>query len=98
MTDVAERRLAALLLEHRPSSEQPRNILRTLLSVQQAFGHVPPESVLPIAAALGVTEADVAGVLSYYPDLHTKPRGRHVIRLCMGEACVANRSPRLLTE
>lgn len=98
MTDTAAATLAALLLEHRPSPEQPRNILRTLLSVQQVFGHVPPASVLPIAEALGVTEADVAGVLSYYPDLHTKPRGRHVIRLCMGEACVANRSPRLLTE
>src|SRR5262245_55930358 len=46
-----------------------------------------------IAAKLGVTEADVAGVLTYYPDLRTTPPGRHVIRVCMGESCVANHCP-----
>lgn len=90
--------LAKLLQEHRPSPEQPANILRTLLSVQQVFGSVSPETIRPIAEALRVTEAEVAGVLSYYPDLHTKPHGRRVIRLCLGEACVANRAHRVLAE
>jgi len=90
--------LARLLQEHRPSSDRPANVLQTLLSVQQAFGSVPPETIGPVAEALGVTEAEVAGVLSYYPDLHTTPRGRHVIRLCLGEACVANRAHRLLAD
>jgi NADH:ubiquinone oxidoreductase subunit E len=90
--------LARLLEEHRPRPDRPANILRTLLAIQQRLGHVPPEAVGTIAHTLGVTEADVAGVLSYYPDLHTIPRGRHVVRLCLGEACVANRAPRLLAE
>ncbi|ALA60214.1 NAD(P)H-dependent oxidoreductase subunit E [Nitrospira moscoviensis] len=90
--------LAGLLEEHRPQPGRRANILRTLLAVQQALGHVPAGAIAPIADALAVTEADIAGVLSYYPDLHTIPRGRHVIRLCLGEACVANRSAGLLTE
>lgn len=90
--------LAGLLEEHRPRSGQPVNLLRTLLAVEQALGYVPREALTPIALALGVPEADVAGVLSYYPDLHRTPRGRHTLRLCLGEACVANRSARLLTD
>lgn len=72
------------------------NILKTLLTIQQANGHVPIDSVPHIAHSLGVTEADVAGVLSYYPDLRTNAPGRHVVRVCMGESCIANHCDRVL--
>jgi len=74
------------------------NILRALLAVQADKGHVPPASVSEIAGALGVTEALVAGVLSAYPDLRTRPAGRHVVRVCRGESCVANRCELVLKE
>jgi NADH:ubiquinone oxidoreductase subunit E len=74
------------------------NILRTLLVIQDELGHVPPVSVPEIAVALGVTDAQVAGVLSAYPDLRTKPAGRHVVRVCQGESCVANHCGRVLKE
>jgi NADH:ubiquinone oxidoreductase subunit E len=90
--------LDRVLEPHRPRPGEQANILRTLLAVQQALGHVPPNAIGPLADALRVPEAHVAGVLSYYPDLHTTPRGRHVVRVCLGEACVANRSPRLLAD
>lgn len=98
MTDRDAALLREVLDEQRPTPDRPANILATLLGIERALGHVPPEAVGSIAAALGSTEAEVAGVLSYYPDLHTRPHGRHVIRLCRGEACVANRAGRLLAE
>ena len=57
--------------------------------VQGELGYVPAEAVPRIAAALGVTDSDVAGVLSFYHDFRTDPPGRHVIRFCMGESCLA---------
>jgi NADH:ubiquinone oxidoreductase subunit E len=69
-----------------------------LLTVQEALGHVPLDGLNEISCALGVTEADVAGVLSYYPDLRTRPSGRHLIRVCMGESCMANHCGRVLRE
>lgn len=75
----------------------PPNILEALLAVQEAVGYVPPESVSEIARTLEMTEADVAGVLSFYPNLRTRPAGRHVIRVCMGESCVANHCSRVFT-
>ena len=84
--------------QHRPEPGQPANILRTLIAVQQILGYVPANAIGPVAKALQVPEAHVAGVLSYYPDLHAAPRGRQIIRVCLGEACVANRSPTILAE
>jgi NADH:ubiquinone oxidoreductase subunit E len=70
-------------------SAQPPNILATLQSIQKELGYVPREAVPKIAAVLGVTDSDVAGVLTFYHDLRTEPVGKHVIRFCMGESCLA---------
>ncbi len=75
---------------------RPPNILQALLAVQRALGLVPPEAVPAIAAALEATEAEVAGVLSYYPDLHGRKGGRRTLRVCLGEACLANHADRVL--
>lgn len=82
--------LAEALESCRPVPPARPNILRTLLAVQSAMGHVPTRSIPQIAQMLGVTEAQVAGVLSYYSDLRTQSPGRHLIRICMGESCMAN--------
>lgn len=69
---------------------RPPNVLDTLLAVQAKIGYVPPSAVPEIARALTVTEAEVMGVLTYYPELRTHQTGRHLIRVCTGESCVAN--------
>ena len=74
----------------------PGNILQALLDMQAALGAVPHSAIPEIARSLEVTEADVAGVLSFYPDLRGRPAGRHVIRVCLGESCMANHSDRVL--
>lgn len=82
--------LAELLETCRPGPPDRPNILKTLLAVQFAMGHVPTSAIPQIAQVLGTTDAQVAGVLSYYSDLRTQPPGRHLIRVCMGESCMAN--------
>lgn len=63
---------------------EPPNILQSLLALQEQLGHVAADMVPVIAKSLGVTTAEVAGVLSYYPDLRSSAPGRHIIRVCMG--------------
>jgi NADH:ubiquinone oxidoreductase subunit E len=74
----------------------PPNILSTLQKVQGELGYVPAESVPKIAAALGVSDSDVAGVLSFYHDLRTEQPGRNIIHFCMGESCLAARCEKSL--
>jgi len=63
--------------------------LPILHAVQAAFGHVPAEVLPVVAKALGVTVAEVQGVVSFYHDFRASPPGRHVLRLCRAEACQA---------
>jgi NADH:ubiquinone oxidoreductase subunit E len=85
--------LAELIESCRPEPPDPPNLLKTLLTIQRALGHVPVAAIRQVSQALAVTDADVAGVLSYYPDLRTEAPGCHVIRVCMGESCMANHCP-----
>ena len=90
MTTGRRPTLAEALEPCRPLPSAKPNILKTLLAVQSALGHVPTNAIPQIAHALGITDAQVAGVLSYYSDLRTQSPGRHLIRVCMGESCTAN--------
>jgi NADH:ubiquinone oxidoreductase subunit E len=88
--------LAEIIESCRPQSASEPNLLKTLLAIQETLGYVPIAAIPEVAYALGVTEADVTGVLSYYPDLRTAPPAPHVIRVCMGESCMANHSSAVL--
>lgn len=62
-------------------------LLPILHDLQAEFGYVPEEAEPVIAAALGLTRAEVHGVVSFYHDFRDHPSGKHVLRLCRAEAC-----------
>jgi formate dehydrogenase subunit gamma len=64
-------------------------LLPVLHALQDRIGHVPPEAVPRIAQALNLSRAEVQGVLSFYSDFRSTPPARHVLRLCMAEACLS---------
>jgi len=88
--------LEEVLESCRPAPPAKPNILRVLLALQEALGCVPVKMVPRIAQVMGVTDAQVAGVLSYYPDLRTASPGRCIVQICMGESCTANHGGRVL--
>src|SRR5271165_3221544 len=77
--------LASEIVARHAAQEGP--LLPILHDIQAAFGHVPPEAVAVIAAALNISRAEVHGVITFYHDFRTAPAGRHVLKLCRAEAC-----------
>ena len=77
-------RLDAIIALHR-DREGP--LLPILHDVQVEWGFVPEDVQPVIADALGMTRAEIHGVVSFYHDFREKPAGRHVLRLCRAEAC-----------
>jgi len=77
-------RLAQILDAH---AGQAGALLPILHDVQEEFGHIPETAYEPIAGALRLTRAEVAGVIGFYHDFRKAPAGRHVIKLCRAEAC-----------
>ena len=78
--------LADIVRRH---GERPDALLPILHDIQDARGYVPAELVPAVASALGLSRAEVHGVLTYYRHFRQTPPGRHVVRVCCAEACQA---------
>ena len=76
--------LDKLLAEHRG---EPGSLIQVLHQAQNLFGYLPKQVQSKIAQALGLTEAEVEGVVSFYSYFTRVPRGKHTIRVCLGTAC-----------
>ena len=81
--DLSER-LEAIVALH---LDREGPLLPILHDVQAEWGYIPEDAQPVIAAALGLTRAEIHGVVSFYHDFREKPAGRHVLRLCRAEAC-----------
>jgi NADH:ubiquinone oxidoreductase subunit E len=55
--------------------------------IQQLVGYIPPEVIPHIASALGLFPSQVQGVITFYAQLYTEPRGKNIVRVCRGTAC-----------
>jgi NADH:ubiquinone oxidoreductase subunit E len=68
-------------------SQQKWALIPLVQKIQNKFGYIPPQSLPIIAKALGLFPSQVQGVISFYAQLYTEPRGRQVVRVCRGTAC-----------
>jgi NADH-quinone oxidoreductase E subunit len=50
-------------------------------------GHVSPETMAEVAALLGLPEAEVRGVASFYTMYNKRPVGRYLIQVCTNISC-----------
>lgn len=62
-------------------------LIPLLQEIQQEAGYIPPEVIDPIARVTHLFPAEVQGVITFYEQFHTVPRGRNIVRVCRGTAC-----------
>jgi len=62
-------------------------LIPILQSAQNMFGYLPETVLKKISAQLKMPYSEVAGVVSFYSYFSTIPRGRNIIRVCLGTAC-----------
>lgn len=68
-------------------SQEKWALIPLLQKIQNEFGYIPPQSIPVIAKNLRLFTSQVQGVISFYAQLYTEPRGRNVVRVCRGTAC-----------
>ncbi|MFH0941555.1 MAG: NADH-quinone oxidoreductase subunit NuoE [Chloroflexota bacterium] len=71
-------------------------LIPLLQKIQEAFGYIPAGAVRPIAASLGLFPSQVQGVITFYSQFYTTPRGQHIVRVCRGTACHVRGSKTIL--
>jgi NADH:ubiquinone oxidoreductase subunit E len=62
-------------------------LIPLLHEIQRVFGFIPPPAIGPIASAMGLFPSQVQGVITFYSQFYTEPRGKNIVRVCRGTAC-----------
>lgn len=62
-------------------------LMPALQAIQEEYGYIPEPTVHLTAERLNVYTSQIYGVLTFYAQFHLKPRGKYIIRVCMGTAC-----------
>ncbi len=73
-------------------------LIAVLQRVQEKIGYLPEEAMRTIADRLSMSLSNVYGVASFYKHFHFKPRGKNVVKVCMGTACHVRGGKAVLTE
>jgi NADH:ubiquinone oxidoreductase subunit E len=77
-------KLKEIIAEH---SQQRWPLIPLVQRIQNEFGYIPPQSIPILARALRLFPSQVQGVISFYEQLYTRPRGKKIVRVCRGTAC-----------
>ncbi|MBP3892096.1 MAG: NAD(P)H-dependent oxidoreductase subunit E [Solobacterium sp.] len=78
--------------------DEPGPVIVMLHEVQDELGYIPFEAMEKISAATGTSPADVFGVVNFYAQFTTQPKGKHVINVCLGTACYVKGAQALIDE
>lgn len=80
------------------ASGQRGVLIAVLQKVQEKVGYLPEDAMNMIAERLHMSLTNVYGVASFYKHFHFKPRGKNVVKVCMGTACHVRGAKAVLTE
>lgn len=65
----------------------PGSVIGVLRECQDVVGYLPVELIDHISHGLNLSRSEVFGVASFYSLFSFEPKGRHLIKVCMGTAC-----------
>jgi len=62
-------------------------LIPVLQEVQEICGYLSEEVIQRIGKGLRIPTSRIYGVVTFYAQFYTTPRGRHTVRVCRGTAC-----------
>jgi len=73
-------------------------LIPVLHEAQEIYGYLPIEVQTIISKNLGVPMAEIYGVVTFYTQFTTQPKGKYKIGVCLGTACYVKGSGDLLEK
>jgi len=86
-------KVGEILYEH----DKKRGILiHALQKIQEDCGYLPEDVLRKLSKKLDLSLAEIYSVASFYKMFHFTPRGKKIVRVCLGTACYVRGSKKVL--
>ena len=73
-------------------------LISILQGIQSKYGYLPEKSLNIVSEKTGRSLVDIYGVATFYKSFRLKPRGKHLISVCLGTACHVRGGPVIADE
>jgi NADH-quinone oxidoreductase subunit E len=73
-------------------------LVSILQDIQAEYNYLPKETLVEVSQGLDIPLTQVYSVTSFFKAFSLKPRGRHLINVCLGTACHVRGAVRILEE
>ncbi len=73
-------------------------LIATLEEIQSKYGYLPEQELRAVAAETEHSLVDIYGVATFYRAFSLKPRGKHLVSVCLGTACHVRGGPAIAKE
>lgn len=77
-------------------NSDPTSIISILQDVQKHYRYLPGDVLTYVAEKLGISEAKVYSVATFYDNFSLDPKGKYLIKVCDGTACHVRKSGPIL--
>lgn len=78
------------------TADKRPHLISALLDVQKNFNYLPEQELDRLAAELRVPITRLYAIATFYAAFSLQPKGRHIIRVCLGTACHVRGGQRIL--
>ena len=92
-TKEQEKELRAMIDSHRST---PGLVMPILQQAQDIYGYLPEQVLQIISEEIDVSVSELYGVVSFYAQFATDPKGKHQVNVCMGTPCYVKGAQDLL--
>jgi NADH:ubiquinone oxidoreductase subunit E len=78
--------------------EKNRGVLiHVLHQIQEDNGYLPEDILRKLSKNLNISLSEIYSVASFYKMFHFRPRGKKIVKVCLGTACYVRGSKKVLT-
>ncbi|MBN2097303.1 MAG: NAD(P)H-dependent oxidoreductase subunit E [Candidatus Omnitrophica bacterium] len=88
-------RLDTILEDREKSSCE---LIEVLQDIQDSYNYLPEEALKTVSQRLNIPLIEVFRVANFYKAFTLKPRGKHLLTVCLGTACHVRGAPKFLDE
>ena len=83
-TKEQEQQLMEAIAQHK---DQKGSLMPVIQAAQSIYGYMPEEVQKMVADGMGVSLAEIYGIVTFYSQFSLTPKGKYRITICMGTAC-----------
>ncbi|MDR2141055.1 MAG: NAD(P)H-dependent oxidoreductase subunit E [Deltaproteobacteria bacterium] len=74
----------------------PSAVIAILQDIQERYHYIPREIFQPLSRRVGLSEARIYAVVTFYENFSLEPKGRFIVKVCDGTACHVRKSTPIL--